>query len=186
MTDFALEPTGNGNALDIVLFDGDAVADDSLRASVLVSLFSDRRATAEQLAEAGLSPDDRRGSWTDTFAADGDRQGSLLWLLARERQTDKTLRRAREYAEDALRWLVSDAIASSVTVTAAWIGDGFLDLGVSIESTGGTLKLRYALLWANSAIDPLAGPNRIAGAAAQLAQQFDFIWYQQVPGVTLV
>lgn len=117
-TDFAISLTGP-----------DLAADDGLRTAVLVSLFTDCRAEADDELPAGDG--DRRGSWDDP------ERGSRLWLLSREKQTARTLERAREYAEEALAWLVEDGIARAVTVTAEWVRTGVLGLRVVIERAAG-------------------------------------------------
>lgn len=117
-TDFALSLTGP-----------DLAADEGLRTAVLVSLFTDRRAEADDELPDGST--DRRGSWDDP------ERGSRLWLLGREKQTQRTLERAREYAEEALAWLVEDGIARAVTVSAEWVRTGVLGLRVVIERAAG-------------------------------------------------
>lgn len=117
-SDFALTLTGP-----------DFASDDGLRTAVIISLFTDRRAEADdELPDGGT---DRRGSWDDPTL------GSRLWLLGREKQTQRTLERAREYAEEALAWLVEDGIARAVTVSAEWVRTGVLGLRVVIERAVG-------------------------------------------------
>lgn len=95
--------------------------DDGLETAVILSLFTDRRAADDDLPTSA-QPEDRRGWWGDTFAdASGDQIGSRLWLLAREKQTQATLLKARDFAREALAWLVDDGVARSVTVDASWM-----------------------------------------------------------------
>lgn len=110
-------------------------SDDGLQTAVIVSLFTDRRATPDELAEAGLPADQNRGSWQDDYPeTDGDVEGSKLWLLARAKRTDETLARAKGYAEDALAWLVADGVALRVIVVASWHGlTGYLVIAIDIE-----------------------------------------------------
>lgn len=74
---------------------GDLVAENTLRTAVILSLFLDRRADDDDVLPNGSN--DRRGWWADTVApmteygiggglASGDRIGSRLWLLSREKQ----------------------------------------------------------------------------------------------------
>lgn len=140
MTDLRLAMTPDGPDF---LFASDLVRDEGLATAVLISLFTDRRAEDSDPVDDG----DRRGWWADAFS---DRPcGSRLWLLAREKQTSATMRRAREYAEEALAWLVSDRIASSVRVAASAPRDGVLALEIFIGRPGRPdLELRFERLWA--------------------------------------
>lgn len=82
---------------------------------MLLSLFTDRRVPAEEPPAGEV---DRRGWWGDTLAADGDRIGSRLWLLGRESRRPDIVRRAEEYAREALVWLLDDGVAVRVDVAA--------------------------------------------------------------------
>jgi phage gp46-like protein len=131
MTDIALRlfqdsPT-SAPRFDIALKGYDVATDDGLRTAVLLSLFTDRRAQADDAIEDG----DYRG-----WHAEPSR-GSRLWLLARAKETPDTLARAKTYTEEALAWLVEDGIARTVTVEAEWIGRGWLGLRVTIERVQG-------------------------------------------------
>lgn len=122
-------------------------ADDGLDTAVILSLFTDALAADEDRLPHGAT--DRRGWWGDVFAAaTGDRIGSRLWLLLPGKQTVATLNAAREYAEEALAWLVQDAIAARVTVEATNPRDGLLALAIAIEKPDATrLARRYEILW---------------------------------------
>ena len=62
----------------------------------------------------------RQGWWGDTYAVvPGDRIGSRLWLLQREKVTAETIRRAEAYAKEGLQWLIDDRMASRIDVTAS-------------------------------------------------------------------
>ena len=137
---------------DLLLENGDLAPELTLRTAVMVSLFSDRRGTREELERFGDS--DPRGWWGDLLApVEGDAWGSKLWLLEREKQTDETLNRAREYSSEALRWLREDGIAERVNVEAAWMDRldpsfprGFLGLGISIQKPEQPNE-RFAFVW---------------------------------------
>jgi phage gp46-like protein len=124
---------------DIALARGDLVLDTGLGSAVLRSVFTDRRATAEELARVGTA--DPRGWWGEDPS---DRWGSGLWLLAREVQTAETLARAREYVRAALRWLIDDGVAQSVEVAASYPASGELRLEVRVIR--GRAK-RWAHVW---------------------------------------
>jgi phage gp46-like protein len=138
---------------DIAIDSGDLARETTLQTAVLLSLFTDRRATADELARFG--GDDARGWWGDELAeVDGDEFGSKLWLLSREKTLPETLNRAREYARQALAWMIEDDVASSVAVEAAWLDTlvprmprGILALGIEIVKPTDVPE-RYALVWA--------------------------------------
>lgn len=90
-----------------------------------------------------------RGWWGDCAPSEaGDQIGSRLWLLHRRALTDDTLRDAREYAEEALRWMIDDEIVTTVTVTAERLGNDRLNLMVLLtELNGETLKLAFEDTW---------------------------------------
>lgn len=88
---------------------------DDITQAVVVSLFSWRRSEPDD----GVPIPNRQGWWGDTFAENpGDKIGSRLWLLQREKLTDEVLRRAEHYARESLLWLVEDGFLKSITVTA--------------------------------------------------------------------
>lgn len=120
---------------DLQLTDDGALADDgALETLVLVSLFTDREATREEIEAAGL--DQQRGWWADADSVrptTAERMGCKLWLLLREKTTLATLRRAEGYALDGLLWLQRQGIADKITVTASRPRPGWLGLEVTIS-----------------------------------------------------
>lgn len=131
---------------DLQLFAGDLAADDTLETAILLSLFTDARATEDELVRFGGA--DPRGFWGDSLAEiEGDRFGSKLWLLAREKQTAETLNRARDYATEALAWLIEDGIADEVPIEADYPQRGLLALGVEVVQAR-VPRQRFAFVWA--------------------------------------
>lgn len=116
----------------------------TLAQAVLISLLSWRRAEPDDpLPVAG----ERQGWWADGLTADGDRFGSRLWLLGRTVAQVDTAAAARQYAEEALAWMVSDGLAATVEVSAEQAGDT-LSLAVVVRRDDGTgVSLRFADLW---------------------------------------
>lgn len=146
MADAALVMTENGG--DIVLEGLDLARDDGLETAVIISLFTDRRATPEQLP-AGTSADDLRGYWGDVGS--NDQTGSHLWLLSREKQTPQTLARAQQYCREALAWLMEDRIATRVEVGAAYVATGWMQIDIAIDRPDGLIQYRYNYEWAAQA-----------------------------------
>ena len=138
---------------DLALENADLATDDGLRTAVLLSLFSDARAKADDPLPG--DPEDRRGWWGDAFppavdgaGLEGDRFGSRLWLLKREKIVPSVLARAKTYAEDSLAWLVQARIASGVIVVAEAQPGNRLALSVSIQRTGvAGIERRSGEMW---------------------------------------
>lgn len=122
------------------------VGDDGLTTAVILSLFSDARADADDpLPDHETDP---RGWWGDVEPLIGGYAlGSKLWLLAREKQTAETLTRARSYAETALAWMIGDGVAAMVQVVATAPRRGVLWLAVTIDRPGADMR-RWELTWA--------------------------------------
>ncbi|MBN2140672.1 MAG: phage GP46 family protein [Desulfovibrionaceae bacterium] len=117
---------------DLTLFQGDLAVDAELFSAVVVSLFTDR--LAERSDELPAGETSRRGWWADATLPGDRRYGSRLWLLRREKQTAVVLARAKQYAEEALAWMLEDGLAESVEVSAAWAAQGVLALSVVIDA----------------------------------------------------
>lgn len=105
---------------------------DPLTRAVIVSLFSWRK------AEPDDKPAQDNGWWGDSFPTEqNDRIGSRLYLLSREKLTNKTPLKAREYISQALQWLVDDGVAVRVEVTAERTGISTLSASVVISQKDG-------------------------------------------------
>lgn len=133
--------TVNGVAVDM----GTANADPLVRA-VLLSLFTWRRAEVDD-----VQPGESRLGWCgDTLApVTGDRFGSRLWLLARENVTNKTMQRARDYAAEALQWLIDDGVATTIETEAERFGRNGIALKVVLyrQDKRILMDLRFADIW---------------------------------------
>lgn len=137
-----------GSRCDYGLSGGSLLAEHDIKTAVLISLFSDRRAEADDVLPFEAS--ERRGWWGD--ALNPRRIGSRLWLLGREKQLREVVLHAREYAEEALAWLVEEGIARRVVVTAEIVQTGWLGLAVRIERERAMpASLRYEFAWQNAA-----------------------------------
>lgn len=136
----ALEWNGALGAADLALAANGALATESaLRTAVVLSLFTDARARADDGAEG-----DRRGWIGDAFAPE-DRFGSRLWLLRREKHTEETRRRAEDYATEALAWLLDEGLATDVVVFASWLAIGVLGLAVQIATPAGVESSQFVM-----------------------------------------
>lgn len=133
---------------DLVTAANDLETDDGLETAVIISLFTDRRAADDD--ELPIGETRRRGFWGDAVAdVDGDRIGSRLWLLSREKQLQTVVDRAVEYAREALAWLIEDKIANKVEVSGEIVRTGVLGLQILIDRPGtGNEEYRYNYEWA--------------------------------------
>jgi phage gp46-like protein len=145
MSDLAL--TWNGETCDLALDGNDLLLEEGLQTAVLISLFSDRRARADDLLPGAT--DDRRGWWGDAWPeVEGDLIGSRLWLLSREKEVPEPLRKAREYAQEALAWLVDDGICARVEIAVSVPRRGVLGLVATLyRRDGRTENYQYDVIW---------------------------------------
>lgn len=118
---------------------------DPLQRAVIISLFTWGRAKPDD----ALPGNERMGWWGDSYAAtEGDRIGSRLWLLARAKITPQTPMQAKQYAEDALAWLITDGLASQVLVEAERQGQSQIALRcVIVRGSAPNLDIRFNNVW---------------------------------------
>lgn len=156
MIDVALVPTGE--ALDLVLEAGDLKLEHGLRTAVLVSLFTD--ATADADDELPDASGDRRGWWAEGLLAEdrGDQFGSLLWLLERSKLSDDVLVAAEEHVRASLDWLRRAGIAERVEVSSSRLDRSTLFLEVRLVR--GEAVERADLWTAEFAAELEVGPAR--------------------------
>ncbi|WP_455820595.1 phage GP46 family protein [Pseudomonas cerasi] len=116
---------------------------DPLTRAVLISTGTWRR------AEPDDSPEEVNGWWGDSFpTVQNDRIGTRLYLLKRQKLTNKTPLKVREYLQQCLQWLVDDRLASRVDVTAERTGIDTLIASVTISRMDGTQQtISFDDLW---------------------------------------
>lgn len=150
MADAAMVMTEFGG--DLVLFGFDLERDDGLETAVIISLFTDRRASAEQIPPE-YPQDDLRGYWGDITNASATYQtGSLLWLLAREKELPQTLSRAEQYCREALAWMIDDLVSTKIEVTASYVSRGWMQLVIDIyRPSGQAVRFQYNYEWSAQA-----------------------------------
>lgn len=143
MSDLKLEIKDDGE-IDLAVSETDIETDAGLQSAIMISLFTDKRASVDELP-AGET--DQRGYWGDALEEDGSSLGSKLWLLDRSKITNKELDRAKAYCEEALKWLIDEKIASSVTVTVERRGDKRF-IVVEVARKNGT-DAKFSYVWNN-------------------------------------
>lgn len=118
---------------------------ETLVRAVIISLFTWRRANPEDIIEG-----QKMGWWGDVAEPPeaNDKIGSRLWLLSREKVLNATFNRAREYAKEALQWLLDDGVASRVDVTAErYQRDGLALVCAIYRADGRVITLRFDNAW---------------------------------------
>lgn len=125
-------------------------ASNQLASAVYISLFTDRKAPEGWRPEV----EDRRGWWGDAVAPEGEEAfelGSHLWLLRNEVATEENAIAARQYAQEALAWLVDERVAASVDVESGLIEQPRrgIWLRILITDRQGEIAFdkRFARLW---------------------------------------
>lgn len=111
--------------------------------AVIISLFSWRRAETDDNAPTPM------GWWGDTYpTVTGDRIGSRLWLLGREKITTDTLNRAQGYAAESLQWMTEDGVAARVDVTSVRSGLSDASLAIVIyQRDGSAWNMEFNNYW---------------------------------------
>lgn len=99
--------------IDLDETNADAQLTGGLESAIFVSLFSDRRARADEVGD----PMWRRG-WIGDLLSDipDDRHGSGLWLYEQSRLTPQIAAGVAAEARNALQWMIDDELCSSVSV----------------------------------------------------------------------
>jgi phage gp46-like protein len=135
------------SAGDWALAGPDLASGDDLASAVLISLFTDARAAADDVIPDGSG--DPRGWW-----ADGDPEGpigSKLWLRLRSKITQDTLNLVKGDIAQALAWLIEDQVASRVTVMTEWTTPTLLGASVVIDQGDQVSQLGFTFAWAPQA-----------------------------------
>lgn len=96
----------------------DLTLENGLASAVIMSLFTDRRASDDDILPDFFSTD-RRGWWGDLASTEikNDQIGSRLWLLERSKTIPEVLVQAKEYVRESLEWLIEDGLASDIQIT---------------------------------------------------------------------
>ena len=152
-SDFA-SPTGEPQRYADVLATYAVELEDSLQTAIILSLFTDRRASADDALP--LNETNRRGWVGDEFMATGpgnarDDWGTRLWLCYIGKATGDVPAFAEFTCREGLQWLVRDGIASRIAVTAQWVGERADRLAVrpQIYQPGRSSPV-YDVLWGTS------------------------------------
>jgi len=139
---------------DLQVKNGDLVSDESLETAVIISLFTDKRASNDDPLLDDRNQD-KRGWWGDLINPDveGDEIGSKLWLLEREKTTDNIFEKVNRYISEALNWMVEDGVIAKVETNVerqGIQGNDILAFEIKIHKTNGReIALNYSFQWEN-------------------------------------
>jgi len=150
MTDLSFVFTGQETDLSLLL--GDINTDAGLETAVSISLFTDRRASNDDVRLYEFLADgtnDKRGCWIDSYPdIDGDLIGSRLWLLFREKSQQGVINRAKEYITEALQWMLDDGVAKIIESDILFVDRETLLIKLFItRPSGDKVNLRFTLAW---------------------------------------
>lgn len=136
---------------DIALDGAGLAVDPGLETAYSISFFTDRRADDDDVL---LDPDgDKRGWWGDAYPptvndrpAEGDRIGSKLWQLSREKIIRKTINRCRDYLYQSTQWLIDDGVVLRHEIYVEAQPGGVLAFLVDAFRPDGS-RQRFRYLW---------------------------------------
>lgn len=135
---------GDWQQAGALLADGSSTPGGDLATAVLISIFTDRLAAADDVIPDGSN--NPRGWWGDLDQASPI--GSRLWLLEREKQLPVVLVRAREYVAEALQWLIDDDVVARFDITTEFTRPGMLGIQVVAHKSDGTHQaLQFSYVW---------------------------------------
>jgi phage gp46-like protein len=124
--------------------DGDFETIESYDTAVIVSVFTDRRASPEEM----MHPERRRG-WAGNEHTPGVEMGSKLWLFEQPRATRSVANAVADALRDALQWFVDErravAVSASATFTLA-----ALEAEAVIEYSASEVDRHHFTLWRNT------------------------------------
>jgi phage gp46-like protein len=142
MQDFLVKQDETG-LFDLRISSGDFATVDGFETAILVSLFTDGRAPASAVSDAGS----RRGWVGDILTAGRGRCiGSRLLLYDESRLTRDIKNQVANAAERSLRWLVQDGAARSVSASVDEDFNRGVSIRIDITTNSGDVQ-SYAALW---------------------------------------
>jgi phage gp46-like protein len=145
-----LQGQGDWNFASGDLFTTSGIGD--LETAVATSLFTDKRCpdSYQPLDK------DRKGWWGDTFQITP--VGSHLWLLERGIKSGETqlLLQARDYANEALQWMIDDGIVDSVSVRTYWLARTAIGIDVTLTEPQQIAGKVFRFSWCWSSGTPIS------------------------------
>jgi len=134
---------------DIFYEYGDLTREEGLYSAVLISLYTDRRASVNDVID---NPVDKKGWWGDLVPDAGDRIGSKLWQYSRSKTTQEVLINVKKIIKECLQWMIDDGVAKKIEVSTEKFGTpGNYRLGAEIKiyrrKEDESLNIKFDDLW---------------------------------------
>ncbi|MBD2781639.1 phage GP46 family protein [Xenorhabdus szentirmaii] len=121
---------------------GDLLTGNDLQTAMIISLFTDRQARADDAIDGA----DRRGWWGDSGM--DYPIGSRLWLLQRQKLTLAVALAAEDYAHEALQWMQDDGVATDIDVRTQIVWPNRLNMVIRYQRPGRDNEdLRFFWVW---------------------------------------
>lgn len=147
----------------------DLATGNDLITAVLVSLFTDQVAAADDVIPDG--GDDPRGWWGD--ALDDRPIGSKLWLYYRNKADDRTPGQVKDAIRAALQWMIDDGAVARITVETQYISVSAIGARIVLfRQSKPALVVNFPNLWAAFGA-PAPGP-----AGTLQGGMFDFSYFE--------
>ncbi len=143
--DFFLQDDG---AWDLELdTDGDLKGSNSIDTAVLMSLFTDKRASSDEISEPGQ----RRGWFGNLFNDDITYEiGSLIWLYSNQgRLDDELVNNLNDKALDSLNWMITDNVVNDIKANSSITSNNQVTLNLKCFIGQNIIERNYTL-WENS------------------------------------
>lgn len=112
----------------VTLHERDLAVESGLHSFVLISLFTDRRASEDDVLPHN---NNNRKGWVGDEFNDGE-LGSHLWLGRYTKRTDDWLDFMRFAAKEALEWMINDGVVDVIETQARWVGEEKIGLQVQL------------------------------------------------------
>lgn len=125
--------------------EGDILTKNFLDTAILVSLFTDRRASASEVPSSH-----RRRGWIGNESTPNFEIGSKLWLFEQARLSRGVLNEIVSAAREALKWMVDDGIALAVDASAEFSLNSTIGLTITLSRPNSKVEHRYFELWENT------------------------------------
>ena len=124
---------------------GDIETEDFFDTSILMSLFCERRASANEMPVSHY----RRG-WIGNESTPSFEIGSKVWLFEQSRLTRSTLNGINSVVKEALQWMIDDGIALEISVSSELSQNNSIAIEVTISRPNSKVDKRYFELWENT------------------------------------
>lgn len=132
------------NCPDMIIEDGDLKPDNGLETAALISVFSDKRVTLEELPPGEF---DRRGWWADLISDPiEDEIGSKLWRLETAKINNETAVELESVLIEAFQWMLDNGLASKLIVNAQRVESNRIDGSIKIFKPEGD-PIPFKFIW---------------------------------------